>query len=285
MIDGRTCLVGLIGWPIGHSFSPAMHNAAFATLGMNWSYLPLSVCPGSLKNAIPGLAALGFRGANVTVPHKEAVIPLLDSVSPEAERINAVNTIVIEEDGRLVGHNTDSIGFIVALRRSGFVPEGKSAVVVGAGGAARAVVHGLLAAGAARIVILNRSLDRAEGLVSDLQAEERLQILPLTPEVLVESARDTDILVNATSVGMEPEADGSIWPAEVRIPASISVCDLVYNPADTLLLRRAREDGARMISGLEMLVQQGARAFSLWTGREVPLEAMRAACRKKEAKV
>ncbi len=278
MIDGRTQLVGLIGWPVAHSGSPAMHNAAFAALKLNWSYVPLPVRPEALPAAVAGLAALGFRGANVTVPHKEGVIPLLDSLSPEAEAIGAVNTIVVEDDGRLVGHNTDAPGFIAALRRGGFSPEGKTAVVVGAGGAARAVVHGLLAAGVDRIVLLNRSLDRAEGLVADLRADERVQALPLIPEALVESAQAADLLVNATPIGLWPEADGSIWPAEVPIPAHLTVFDLVYNPVETVLLRRARAGGARTISGLEMLIHQGAAAFRLWTGIAPPVDVMRSAC-------
>ncbi len=277
MIDGRTRLVGLIGWPVAHSCSPAMHNAAFAALKLNWSYVPLPVRPEALAAAVAGLAALGFRGANVTVPHKEAVVPLLDSLSPEAARINAVNTIVVEEDGRLVGHNTDVAGFIAALRQSGFSPEGRAAVVVGAGGAARAAVRGLLGAGAARILILNRSSARAEKLISELEADDRVQTLPLTPEALVESAQETDLLVNATPVGLWPNAEASIWPMEVPIPARITVFDLVYNPVETLLLRQAREVGARTIPGLGMLIAQGAAAFRLWTGIDPPLDAMRRA--------
>ncbi len=278
MIDGRTRLVGLIGWPVEHSLSPAMHNAAFATHKLNWSYVPLPVRPEALTDAVAGLAALGFRGANVTVPHKEAVIPLLDSLSPEAERISAVNTIVVEEDERLVGHNTDVAGFIAALRQGGFSPEGRSTVVVGAGGAARAVVHGLLVAGAARILILNRSRARAEKLITELGADARVQALPLIPEALVESARDADLLVNATPVGLWPDTEGSIWPMEVPIPARITVFDLVYNPVETRLLRQARQNGARTITGLGMLISQGAAAFRLWTGIEPPVDAMRTAC-------
>ena len=278
MIDGRTRLVGLIGWPVAHSGSPAMHNAAFAALKLNWSYVPLPVRPEALAAAVAGLAALGFRGANVTVPHKEAVVPLLDSLSPEAARINAVNTIVVKEDGRLVGHNTDVAGFIAALRQAGFSPEGRSAVVVGAGGAARAAVHALLAAGAARILILNRSGGRAEKLISELGTDERVQVLPLIPEALVESARDADLLVNATPVGLWPKTEESIWPMEVPVPARITVFDLVYNPVETLLLRQAREGGARTIPGLGMLISQGAAAFRLWTGIDPPLDTMRAAC-------
>ena len=278
MIDGRTQLVGLLGWPVAHSLSPAMHNAAFRAVALNWSYVPLPVRPEALKPASAGLGALGFRGANVTVPHKEAVIPLLDSLSPEAEAIGAVNTIVVEPDGRLVGHNTDFIGFVAALRHSGFTPEGKSAIVVGAGGAARAVVHGLLAAGADRIVILNRSIARVERLVSKLGTNKRLQAAKFTPEALVGTARGTDLLVNATPVGLWPNTAESIWPGDVPVPVHLTVFDLVYNPVETALLRQARVGGARAIAGLEMLISQGAAAFRLWTGIDPPINVMHAAC-------
>jgi len=161
MIDARTQLVGLIGWPVEHSLSPA-----FSALSLNWGYVPLPVRPGLIEDAISGLAALGFRGANVTIPYKEAVIPFLQRLSSEAESIRAVNTIVVEEDGTLIGHNTDSSGFIATLRDVGFDPKGRSAVVCGAGGAARAAVHGLLEAGVKEITVLNRNLERAEELIS-----------------------------------------------------------------------------------------------------------------------
>jgi shikimate dehydrogenase len=172
MIDGHTQLVGLIGWPVEHTLSPAMHNAAFDALGLNWRYLPLPVPPGQVGAAVKGVAALGFRGANVTVPHKQAVMPVLDSIAPDAKSLGAVNTLVIErgEEGqvRIGGHNTDAQGFVGALRHGGFDPKGKSAVVVGAGGGARAVVYGLLEAGAQEILMFDLELSRAQALVSDL---------------------------------------------------------------------------------------------------------------------
>jgi len=281
VIDGRTRLVGLLGWPVEHSLSPAMHNAAFEALGLNWRYVPLPVRPEQLAAAVRGLATLGFQGANVTVPYKEGVISFLDELSPEAERINAVNTIVAGKGGRLIGYNTDERGFITALRRSEFAPEGKSAVVVGAGGAARAVVYGLRHAGMKEIIVCNRSLARAQALISDLASARqtgRLLALPLTPETLVESVKTADLLVNATPVGLWPHPDGSIWPEEARIPARLTVFDLVYNPLETRLLRQAKADGARTIAGLEMLVFQGAAAFKLWTGIDPPVDVMHAAC-------
>jgi len=289
MIDGQTQMVGLIGWPVEHSLSPVMHNAAFDALGLNWRYVPLPVLPGRVEAAVRGLAALGFRGANVTVPHKQAVIATLDSIGDSATRLGAVNTILIErgEDGstKLEGHNTDATGFIGALRMGGYEPEeGRRAVVVGAGGAARAVVFGLLRSGSGEILVLNRTFQRAETLVSDLRGFSdqgfRLHTQPLTLEILIESARRADLLVNATSVGLWPRTEISIWPESVDLPAHLTVFDLVYRPLETRLLRMARESGASAINGLGMLVRQGAVAFEMWTGEPAPVDVMRAACER-----
>ena len=293
MIDGHTQLVGLIGWPVAHSLSPAMHNAAFDALGLNWRYVPLPVMPGRVKVAVRGLAALGFRGANVTVPHKQAVMPALNIVTSNVRVLGAVNTLVVgrRADGMPVigGYNTDAQGFVGALRQGGFEPEeGESAVVVGAGGAARAVVFGLLWSGVGEIAVLNRTPERARALVSDLGSRHEwsalLRALPLTPETLIETTRAADLLVNATTVGMWPHVDGSVWPDTVPIPSHLTVFDLVYSPLETRLLRQARKSGARAIDGLGMLVRQGALAFDLWTnqGLEVTEIAalMRAACER-----
>jgi shikimate dehydrogenase len=285
MIDGHTQLVGLLGWPVEHTLSPAVHNAAFDALGLNWRYLPLPVPPGQVEEAVKGVAALGFRGVNVTVPHKQAVMPALDSVAPDAKALGAVNTLVIArgEDGKanIGGHNTDAQGFVGALRHGGFDPKGKTAVIVGAGGGARAVVYGLLKAGAQEILMFDIEPLRAQALVSDLSGVgNKLRALPLTTEALVESARAADLLVNATPMGMWPRVDGSIWPEDVSIPKSVTVFDLVYNPPETHLMRKARESGARAIGGLDMLVGQGALAFEMWTGQPAPVEVMRAACER-----
>jgi shikimate dehydrogenase len=289
MIDGHTQLVGLIGWPVEHSLSPVMHNAAFDALGLNWCYVPLPVPPGQVEAAVHGLAALGFRGANVTVPHKQAVMPALDSIAPNARALGAVNALVIERGAGgssvIGGYNTDAEGFVGALREGGFEPEdGGNTVVVGAGGAARAVVFGLLDSGNGQIVVLNRTLDRAQALVSDLGSRHewssRLRALPLTPETLVESASAADLLVNATIIGMWPQVDDSVWPNGVPIPSGLTVFDLVYNPLQTRLLRQAGESGARPISGLRMLVRQGALALEMWTGESAPVEVMRVACER-----
>ncbi len=279
MINAETRLVGLMGWPVAHSVSPAMHNAAFAALGLNWAYVPLPVPPARVEDAVRGLRGLGFAGANVTVPHKQAVIKHLDELSPEAKAIGAVNTIVVRE-GQLVGYNTDAEGFMRALREAGYDPEGRRAVVLGAGGAARAVVYALAHAGA-RVVVLNRTPGRAQRLVRTLKPH-------LPPEVPVAAAALTaadlsphlakgHLLVNATSVGMAPHVLRSPLPGGTTIPKGLTVCDLVYNPAETTLLRQAREVGAAVISGLGMLVHQGALAFELWTGVQPPVDVMRQA--------
>jgi len=287
MVDGHTQLVGLIGWPVKHSLSPAMHNAAFDALELNWRYVPLPVPPGEVEAAVRGLVALGFRGANVTVPHKRAVISMLDSAAPNARDLGAVNTLVIERrEGSstvIKGYNTDDQGFINALQHEGFDVGGwKSAVVVGAGGAARAIIYSLLRSGKGEIVVLNRTLERAQALISDLglcpQETSRLRALPLTVETLVESARAAGLLINATTVGMWPHVEHSIWPPDVPIPVHLTVFDLVYNPPRTRLLKQARESRAHGISGLGMLVEQGALSFKIWTGKPAPVEVMRAVC-------
>jgi shikimate dehydrogenase len=275
-ISGQTRLVGVIGWPVAHSMSPAMHNAAFASLGLDWRYLALPVEPERVGEAVRGLRALGFAGANVTVPHKQAVMAHLDRVSPAAQAIGAVNTIVIRDD-RLLGDNTDWLGFLAALREEGFEPEGRCCAVLGAGGAARAVVYALASAGAT-VTVYNRTAARAESLVGGLSASlpgAPLHARPLT--ALGEISNETELLVNTTSLGMWPETEASPWPAALPLPSHLAVCDLVYNPPQTLLLTQAQAAGARAIGGLGMLVHQGAAAFEMWTGHHPPTEVMRQA--------
>ena len=283
MTDAKTLLAGLIGRPVEHSVSPAMHNAAFEALGLNWRYTLLTTEPGQVEAVIGRLREEGFRGANVTVPHKQAVMPYLDDVSNAARAIGAVNTIV-ERRGAIIGHNTDADGFMAALRAAGFEPSGRRALLLGAGGAARAVVFALLQEGTERVLLLNRTVERAQVLADHLDCRDggppRLEVRPLTAETLVECAQDADLLVNTTPVGMWPHGELSIWPDGVPVPEHLAVFDLVYNPLETRLLRQARECGARPIGGLEMLVRQGALAFELWTGERAPLDVMRTAAER-----
>jgi shikimate dehydrogenase len=284
-INGQTKLVGLIGYPVEHSLSPAMHNSAFAALSLNWCYVPLPVHPERLGEAVAGLRALGFMGANVTAPHKEAVMFYLDEVTPEAQAIGAVNAIAMSSavvrEGRSVGYNTDWQGFLTALSEGGFDPQGKRAVVLGAGGAARAVVYALAQAGA-QVAVLNRTLARAESLVRDFSPlfPSYLRSLPLTPQTLEERTAEAHLLVNTTPVGMWPEVDRSPWPEDLAFPGHLTVFDLVYNPRQTKLLRKARAAGAKVIGGLGMLVHQGAVAFEIWAGKKAPVETMYEAASK-----
>ena len=282
-ISGKTSLVGLIGWPVTHSLSPRMHNAAFAELGLDWAYVPLPVQPDDVEQALKGLAALNFVGANVTVPHKQAVIRYMDELSDAAHITGAVNTIQLKE-GKFKGYNTDAIGFLNALQEAGCNPKGMRVAVLGAGGAARAVVFALARAGADSIIVLNRTAERGAFLVDDLAAVfpgSSLRFEALTSESLAVLNHNVDLVINSTSVGMYPHVETCPWPADVPVPAQVIFCDLVYNPLETVFLARARAAGAATIDGLGMLVHQGATAFEKWTGHPAPVEVMRQACLSK----
>ncbi len=270
MIDSDAKLIALIGDPVAHSVSPAMHNAAFQTLGLNYSYLAFRVSVAGLRDAIAGLRGLGLRGANVTIPHKTAVIPLLDEVDAKARRIGAVNTIV-NVGGRLVGYNTDGLGFLTALKNHGFDPKGQKAVVLGAGGAARAVVFALRDAGAS-VSIINRTFASAQ----ELAAETGTAAFEMTEAGFNTALAGPSLAVNTTSVGMSPDDGSPPLPAHLLYPG-LTVFDTVYRPRQTRLLKEAAAAGCRIIGGLEMLVEQGALAFELWTGEAAPRDVMRRA--------
>lgn len=254
-----------------------MHNAAFDALRLNWRYVPCAVPPEQVGAAVAGLRALSFAGINVTVPHKQAVIPHLDSLSDAARAIGAVNTIVVGADGALHGDNTDANGFLASLREAGCDPHGARVVLLGAGGAARAVAYALAAAGASRIDLWNRTPARAQAIVDDLRLIFPGAILTACPSPDDLDARAADLIVNCTSVGMWPHDDVSPWPGARSLSADCLVVDLIYRPQETLFLRQARAAGARTLNGVGMLVHQGAAAFRLWTGIEPPVEVMRAA--------
>ncbi len=276
-ITGRTRIAGVLGWPVAHSLSPAMHNAAFAALGLDWAYVPFAVPPERLVAAVEGLVALGFAGANVTIPHKQAVMSVRDDIAPAARAIGAVNTLVI--NGQIHGDNKYWPGFLRALRDVGCEPGGQRAVVLGAGGAARSIVYAL-ASVAADVIIYNRHVERAEALVSDLRPafpRGRLEAHPIT-DLARETRCRPGLIVNTTSLGMAPRVEGSPWPAELRIPDSATVYDLVYNPLATRFLKTAKAHGARAVDGLGMLVYQGAIAFEMWTGVAPPTDVMYKAC-------
>jgi shikimate dehydrogenase len=264
-ISAKTALCGIVLHPAGHTRSPAMHNAAFRALDLDAVYLAFDVPPAALPGAIAGARALGVRQLAVSLPHKQAVMAHLDAVDDTARRIGAVNTVTRRPDGTLAGANTDWIGAVRALEREGPLA-GARAVVLGAGGAARAVVHGLVVRGA-HVVVLNRTPERARELAQALGAQES--------GALGELARLAyDVLVNATSVGLG--CDESPVPAEALRPG-VLVMDTVYEPERTRLLRDAQKRGARILGGKWMLVHQAAEQLRLWTGREAPLEVMAAA--------
>jgi shikimate dehydrogenase len=282
-ITGKTSLVGVIGWPVRHSLSPHMHNAAFAELNLDWAYVPLPVRPDHVEQALKGLVALNLVGVNVTIPHKQAVMRYIDELSEAARITGAVNTIHLQ-DGKYFGYNTDAIGFLNALKEANYSPKGLRVAVLGAGGAARAVVFALVRAGADSVIVLNRTAERGAFLVDDLAAafpNSSLCFEALTPDALAALDDRVDLVVNSTSVGMFPEVDESPWPAEVPMSAKIVYNDLIYNPLETVFLARARAAGAVTIDGLGMLVHQGAFAFERWTNRQAPLETMRQACLNK----
>jgi shikimate dehydrogenase len=281
-INATTKLVGLLGWPVSHSVSPAMHNAAFAARGLDWRYLPLPVnpqLPAAVGRAVGGLAALGMVGANVTVPHKQAVMPYVQRLLPAAQAIGAVNTLIVEADGSVTGDNTDAAGLIADLAEHGVGVAGCRVLVLGAGGSARAAVYGLAAAGAARIDVLNRTPAAAQALVAALDPLAPACSLHAgaLPQDVARLAHDADLIVNCTSLGMTPHNDTTPWPQDVPLWGGQVIYDLVYNPPQTVLLRQAAEAGARAIGGLGMLVWQGALAFERWTGQPAPVAVMREA--------
>jgi len=272
--SGKTKVCGIIGDPIEHTMSPVMHNAAFQKLGLDYVYLPFRVRPEELDKAIGGMRALNIRGLNVTIPHKVAVIPFLDKLSPLAEKIGAVNTIVNHE-GILTGDNTDATGFLQALLAQGVEPAGKKIVLLGAGGAAQGISF-ILAEGGARLVILNRRLQRAEALARRITQvfNKEVEALVLSEQNLTMALDKADILVNTTSAGMIPDVAETPVPARL-LRAGLIVFDIVYNPVRTRLLREAEVADARTINGLDMLVWQGALAFEQWTCQKAPLDLMR----------
>jgi len=267
--------LGIIGFPIGHSISPRFQQAALDDLGIDASYQAWEVAPDQVAQFVEGLREPDVLGINVTVPHKEAVIPHLDEVDDWATSAGAVNTIV-NRGGRLTGHNTDGSGFLRALHDvSNFEPRGRRVLILGAGGAARGVVLALIRQGVGQLTIANRTLERADRL-SRMARENGLdaQAIALEGPALVAAAA-ADLIVNSTTVGMShgPDETGSLLSWD-QIPATALVNDLVYNPLETPLLAAAARAGASTLGGIYMLVYQGAASFEMWTGREAPVKVM-----------
>ena len=259
-----------------------MHNAAFAASGLNYAYVPYHVSKENLSVAIMAVRALNLTGINVTVPHKQAVLEHLDEVSPAARLIGAVNTVV-NRQGHLVGYNTDAPGFVRSLKeQAGFSPEGSNILILGAGGAARAVAVQLALSEAANIYIVNRTIERAKDIARLIESNTNCQVKALEQHepTLKEIIRGVDLIVQTTSQGMYPHImEAPAYPLDSFHSGNL-VCDLIYNPRQTLFLQRAEKCGAKTLNGMGMLLFQGALAFELWTGQSAPIEVMDKALRQ-----
>lgn len=273
MIGGATKVVGLIGDPIEHSLSPRMHNAAFRYMNLDYVYVPFRVREKDLKNAVNGALALNLKGFNVTIPHKVSIIKYLNRIDSTARKIGAVNT-VIKKDGELFGYNTDGLGALEALRQEGIDLKDRKILIIGAGGASRAISY-TLASLCSKLIILNRTGAKAIKLAKEFKNIGcRVYGNDLNLKLLKEELSDSDILINTTSVGMHPYTEESPVPKEY-LHKDLVVFDIVYNPLETLLLKYAKGVGAKTIDGVGMLVNQGAISFKMWTGFEAPKDIMR----------
>lgn len=273
VIKGSTKVVGLIGEPVEHSFSPPMHNEAFKTLGLDYVYVPFNVSPDNLKSAIEGANSLNIQGLNVTIPHKINVIKYLKELDPIAELIGAVNTIDFKN---LKGYNTDGIGCIRAIEEVTKIKD-KNIVVAGAGGAARAIVFYLAKYGAEDVNILNRNLKKAENLASDLLASNLISNVNSSDiSEISKFISDADILIDTTPIGMHPNVSDEPIVKAADIHEELVVNDIVYNPNETVLLKEAIKANAKVVYGIKMLLYQGAESFKIWTGREAPIDVMEA---------
>ncbi len=274
--NGATCLAGVFGWPVEHSLSPPMQNAAFRQLGLNWLYVAFAVAPENLGQSLKALAGLGIRGVNLTIPHKEAALQYMDALGQEAEETGAINTVQLTE-GRLIGHNTDGEGFWGPLQAAGFRAKGSRVVLMGAGGAARAAAFRLAREGAA-VTLANRTLQRAERLADAVEAKYPGSIRNLIAleesRTLQENIAEAHLLVNTTRLGMWPHLDEKPPVTAEMMHNALIVYDLVYNPVETVLLQQAGQAGCITLPGTHMLVRQGMEAFTIWTGMQPSYEVM-----------
>jgi shikimate dehydrogenase len=275
----KTKLFALIGDPIERSLSPAMHNAAFNVLGLDCAYIALRVPSEMLTDAVEGIRAIRLAGFNVTHPHKVSIINLLDKLDRSAEMVGAVNTVK-NDGGKLVGFNTDGDGAVRALESKVGKLSGKKILLLGAGGAARAIAFSLAQAGA-KLTVANRTASKAKGLVAAIDKKLRVKAVhvALKKNILVDEIRRSNILINATSTGMYPDVDRTLVTADM-MHRGLIVNDIVYEPLQTRLLREAKKAGARTVDGLGMLVHQGAMAFEIWTGRRAPVKVMEATVKR-----
>ncbi len=275
MISGKTKLYGIFGYPVEHTFSPGMHNAAFKKLQMNACYVPFAVHPDALKDAARAILPLGLCGLNITVPHKQNIIASLDELSEEARLIGAVNTIQVIK-GKLVGHNTDGRGFIRSLRDdAGYDPRAKTVLLIGSGGAARAVSFSLALAGARKVFLHDVDQRKAAALARDIREKTGNDAQALPQGDVAVAADAADCLINATPLGLNKNDPLPLQKEHIK--KHHLVCDLVYNPPETKLLKTAKERGAKKLSGLGMLLYQGVIAFEIWTDVKAPIPVMKKA--------
>jgi shikimate dehydrogenase len=278
--SGKTRVCGVIGDPIEHTLSPTIHNAAFNHLKLDFVFLAFRVKAADLENAMRGMRGLGIHGLNVTMPHKSTVIGYLDEVDSSVKFLGSANTI-LNKAGKLSGFNTDGDGALKALRENGTDLSEKKVLLLGAGGAAKAVAFSF-AQEAEELAILNRAAEKAAVLADALSRVFGKKIVggALSPSAVQKNLQDADILVNATSVGMHPNINQSVVAPQWLKP-NLTVMDIVYNPVETKLAKDAQAAGAKVISGVEMLIYQGAASFEIWTGRSAPIEVMRKAALNK----
>lgn len=279
MKNYRAELTGVFGAPVDDNPTGVVEEAAFAAKNLNYRYLTIKVLPEDLGKAMDSVKIFGMKGINLTMPHKIKVLPYLDELSPAAEIIGAVNT-VIQKEGKLFGENTDGKGFVTALKNSGETLDKKNVTILGAGGAARAIAVECALNGAAHINIINRSIEKGEELASLIQMKTDSSAKYLNWKNNMEIPSDTDILINATSIGFSPNVTDKPDIDYTTITPEMCVCDVIFNPAETIFLKSAAENGAKTITGLGMLVQQAALNFTLWTGVEAPVDVMEDALKK-----
>ena len=279
MKNYRAELTGVFGDPVDDNPTGVVEEAAFAAKDLNYRYLTVKVLPEDLGKAMDSVRIFGMKGINLTMPHKIKVLPYLDGLSPAAKIIGAVNT-VIQKDGKLYGENTDGKGFVTALKNSGETLEGKKVTILGAGGAARAIAVECALNGAVHINIINRSAEKGEELASLIQSETDSSAQYLTWESSMKIPADTQILINATSIGFSPNVTDKPDIDYSTITNQMCVCDVIFNPAETIFLKTAAANGAKIVTGLGMLVQQAALNFTLWTGVEAPVDVMEEALKK-----
>ena len=278
-VNYKAELVGVLGYPVAENPTCVMQEAAFTALGLNWRYLTMEVKPENLADAMRGVRALGMRGINLTIPHKVAVMSLLDDVAPDAKVIGAVNTVYREGD-RLIGANTDGKGFLRGMREAVIDPKGKHVAVLGAGGAARAITFELAFAGARDLIVVNRSVERGRQLVEALRKDTSaaVRFVPWSSTYVIPP--EIEVLVNATSIGLYPDVEALPDISLDQVRSDLFVCDVIPNPPDTRLMQLARSRGLRTLNGLSMLVHQGTIGFELWTRQTAPEAVMKDALRK-----